>query len=146
MACKKMIVLAVAAVLSAAVIPTDASAFRGNGGFSGGFHDGFGGPRFGGTAFPGSFRGGFGSGPMGFPGGMVFRGGFARPNIRADIRDIRRDRIDFRLDRRQLRRDLRLGNPAQVARDRADIARDRVDPRADRADLRREFRAFRSDR
>jgi hypothetical protein len=101
-----IVALAATAVLSTVLISTNALAFRGNGGF------------------PGSF------------GGPHFNGAFARPDFRADRRDIFRDRFDVRRDFRDLRRDRRFGTPADIARDRADIRQDRIDLRRDRRDLR----------
>jgi hypothetical protein len=72
----------------------------------------------------------------------VARCAFFRPEIGADLRDIRRDRFDLRRDRRELRRDLRLGNLAAIARGRADIQADRMDIQRDFRDLRRDFRGW----
>lgn len=131
MACRTIIGL-VAAALGMAVISPDADAWGPGGGFSAGFN----GPHFA-AGFPGGLGGSrFSGGPRFFNG---FPGGFPAGDIRADRRDLFRDRIDVRQDFRMLNRDLRFGTPAQVARDRADIAGDVRDIRRDRVDLGRDF-------
>jgi hypothetical protein len=129
---RRTIIGLAAVVLEMVVISPNADAW----GPRGGSWNGFNAPHFA-TGFPGGFGGPhFFGGPRFFGG---FPGGFPARDIRADRRDVFRDRIDVRQDFRMLNRDLRFGTPAQVAADRADIAGDVRDIRQDRVDLRRDF-------